>query len=150
MHEPKVILKNVEELIAKMEESPYRHGHKVDMWSVCESLGIFDWWRNELSLSQLKQMRSFLKTTIKLGFDGYACFKVGAAECAHGMWANKEKSTTGFSPDGACIFHSFRSGDNYWGYCDSNNNWRHGDLTLKDVKECISNDKGLVNNEEVK
>ena len=136
-------LKNIEEEIKKMEECPYKWGHKVRIEEVYDRLGIFDWWNDYLSLSQLKQMRSFCKMAIKYGYTGYVCFKVGAAGCSHGMWANKKESTNGYSPDGACIFHSFRSGDNYWGYCDSNNNWKHGDLTLKDVKECISNDKGL-------
>lgn len=82
--------------------------------AVCDELSIFDWWNDSLSMSQLKAMRSFLKTAIKLGFAGYVCFKVGAAGCSHGMWAHKNESTDGYSPDGDVLFHSFRSGDNYW------------------------------------
>ena len=84
------------------------------IWNVCDELSIFDWWNDCLSESQLKQMRSFLKTAIKLGFTGYVCFKVGASGCSHGMWAHKKESTNGYSPDGDVLFHSFRSGDNYW------------------------------------
>ena len=90
---------------------------------VYDKLGIFDWWNETLSMSQLKQMKSFLITAIKLGYTGYVCFKVGASGCSHGMWAHKNESTTGYSPDGACLFHSFRSGDDYWDACDDNNVW---------------------------
>ena len=82
--------------------------------AVYDNLSIFDWWNEDLSLAQLKSMRRFLKQSIKLGFTGYVCFKVGAAGCAHGMWAFKNQSTDGYSPDGDCLYHSFRSGDNYW------------------------------------
>ena len=107
--------------------------------AIYNECNIFDWWNENLSMSQLKQMKSFLETAIKLGFTGYACFKVGAAGCSHGMWANKKESTNGYSPDGACLFHSFRSGENYWDYCDDNNKWygRDKELTLKEVKEAM-------------
>lgn len=82
--------------------------------SVCEELSIFDWWNETLSMSQLKQMKKFLETAIDLGFTGYVCFKVGAKGCSHGMWAHKAESTNGYSPDGDTLFHSFRSGDNYF------------------------------------
>lgn len=108
-------------------------------------VGIFDWWNENLSLSQLKQMKSFLTTAIKLGYTGYVCFKVGASGCSHGMWAHKKESTTGYSPDGACLFHSFRSGDNYWDACDDNEVWLHKkyateenscpDFTLAEIKK---------------
>lgn len=82
--------------------------------AVFEELSIFDWWNETLSMGQLKQMETFLKQAIKLGFEGYVCFKVGAAGCSHGMWAHKKETTTGYSPDGDVLFHSFRSGDNYF------------------------------------
>ena len=116
-------LKNIEEEIKKMEECPYKWGHKVRIEKVYDRMGTFDWWNDYLSLSQLKQMRSFCKTAIKYGYTGYVCFKVGAAGCAHGMWANKRESTDGHSPDGAKLFHSFRSGDNYWCVKDDNEHW---------------------------
>lgn len=111
---------------------------------VCEELSIFDWWNETLSMSQLKQMRHFVETAIKLGFTGYVCFKVGAAGCSHGMWAYKNESTTGYSPDGDVLFHSFRSGDNYYD-AKINGQWMHDkyateenrcpDFTLKQIKE---------------
>lgn len=81
---------------------------------VCDNLSIFDWWNDNLSLTQLKDMKKFLEEAIKLGFDGYVCFKVGATGCANGMWAYKELSTTGFSPDGEFIYKSFTPAYNYW------------------------------------
>ena len=97
----------------------YRHGYcfpqyrfKID--AVYEECNIFDWWANTLSLTQLKQMKKFLETAQRLGFTGYACFRVGLSGCSHGMWAHKEESTNGYSPDGDVLFHSFRNGDNYW------------------------------------
>lgn len=133
------VLKNVEACIAELEElnssmrtTKYDYNRYKHTWvtskkdyslsmrfsfrirSVCDKLSIFDWWNDNLSMSQLKQMRSFLKTAIKLGFNGYVCFKVGASGCAHGMWAHKDESTNGYSPDCDNLFHSFRSGDNYW------------------------------------
>ena len=105
---------------------------------IFDEVGIFDWWGDTLSVSQLKQMKAFLEQAHKLGFDGYVCFKVGAVGCSHGMWAHKEESTTGHSPEtGDVLFHSFRSGDCYWGVCH-NDKWM-GDhhnykFTLKQVK----------------
>ena len=81
---------------------------------VYDELSIFDWWNETLSMSQLKQMEKFLEQAIKLGFTGYVCFKVGAKGCSHGMWAHKQESTNGYSPDGDVLFHSFRSGDRYF------------------------------------
>lgn len=81
---------------------------------VYKELSIFDWWNETLSVGQLKQMETFLKQAIKLGFTGYVCFKVGAKGCSHGMWAHKEESTNGYSPEGDVLFHSFTSGDNYF------------------------------------
>ena len=149
-------LAGVNNLIKELEElqntTPFWAGmdYKRHYWkrnkrcfkirAIYNECNIFDWWNDYLSMSQLKQMKSFLETAIKLGFTGYACFKVGAAGCSHGMWANKKESTNGYSPDGACLFHSFRSGDSYWDYCDDNNKWygTNKGLTLKEVKEAMS------------
>ena len=95
---------------------------KID--AVCEELNIFDWWNDNLSMSQLKQMKRFLETAISLGFTGYVCFKVGAKGCSHGMWAHKNESIDGYSPDGDTLFHSFRSGDNYFD-AELNGEWLH-------------------------
>lgn len=68
------------------------------------------------------------------------CFKVGAAYCSHGMWAHKEESADGYSPDGECLFHSFRSGDNYYDAKLADGEWMHEkyedryEFSLKEVK----------------
>lgn len=113
--------------------------------AVCDEFSIFDWWRDYLSLSQLKQMKKFLETAIQLGFTGYVCFKVGSAGCSHGMWAHRTETTDGYSPDGDALFHSFRSGDNYWDV-KLNDEWLHDQyddhehykFTLKQVKAAIN------------
>jgi len=99
-----------------------KYAFKID--EIFDEVSIFDWWGETLSISQLKQMKAFLEQAHKLGFDGYVCFKVGAVGCSHGMWAHKNESTTGYSPDGDVLFHSFRSGDCYWDMC-YNGQWLH-------------------------
>ena len=113
------VLLNVESLIRQCESTKTRRHswHRVygdryeyrtfNMYDVCDKLSIFDWWKNELSYSQLKQMRSFLKVAGQLGYNGYVCFKVGMTGCANGMWAYKKESTTGQSPDGEFLYRSF-------------------------------------------
>ena len=93
------VLKEVEELI--------QIGGSYDFYSVCDRLSIFDWWPKRLTQSHLKQMRTFIRAAIKLGYDGYVCFKVGATGCANGMWAAKEPSTDGYSPDCDTLYRSF-------------------------------------------
>ena len=152
------VLANVNKLIDELEglnghtcEENYDkvdyHRHHVTRWDyrtgkrnysfkideIFDDVSIFDWWGEYLSVSQLKQMRAFLETAHKLGFDGYVCFKVGAAGCSHGMWAHKNGSTTGYSPDGDVLFHSFRSGDCYWDVCN-NGVWLHDKET--DGRHC--------------
>ena len=89
------ILSNVNDAIKQAEEykAMFCRNPKLYISDVYEKLSIFDWWNETLSVSQLKQMKKFLETVILLGFDGYACFKVGAKYCSHGMWAYREKST---------------------------------------------------------
>lgn len=98
----------------------YRYVNKK--WRIAEvynDLGIFDWWNEYLSVSQLRQMRDFLKAAIKRGFTGYVCFKVGATGCANGMWAYTKESTAGYSPDGCFVlYHSFTPEYSYWSVCD--------------------------------
>ena len=174
------VLAEVEKLIAELEgkkrqriekEAKYVEEHRNEMttWSrlyrierakkqrvrvlirnVYEQLSIFDWWNDYISVSQLKQMRSFLIKAGELGFNGYVCFKVGSIGCSHGMWANKKESTDGYSPDGACLHHSFVSNYNYWDCCNEDGVWmgmndldEHGhrnrwQFTLKEVKEYIA------------
>ena len=161
------VLKNVEACIAELERlsdprntefdsnrhitkwiSSWRgNGHRryyFRMRNVCDELSIFDWWNDTLSVSQLKQMRSFLKTAIKLGFKGYACFKVGATGCSHGMWVAKEESTNGYSPKCDTIFHSFRCDENHWDV-EINGKWmerKEGKdgykFSLKEIKEALA------------
>lgn len=143
----KEVLANVVAMIAEGEEynaQNKRWGLKM-RWrinDVCDRLSIFDWWNEYLSVSQLKQMRKFLETAITMGYTGYVCFKVGAAGCSHGMWVHKQESEDGYSPDGECLHHSFRSGDNYWDVQLPDGRWL-GDIdgkvehTLKEVKAAL-------------
>lgn len=140
----KEILNNVNSKIREMETIKKSYGlNRLYIRDVCEELSIFDWWNETLSLTQLKQMKKFLETAITLGYTGYACFKVGAKYCSHGMWAYKAESTDGYSPVGECIFHSFRSGENYWDAENADGKWMHDGndrygFTLAEVKEFIS------------
>ena len=147
------ILANVTEWMERLETETPSIGSPV-VWKgwkgkkalriarVNGELSIFDWWNEDLSMHQLKQMKKFLETAISLGYTGYVCFKVGAAGCSHGMWAHKKESTDGYSPDGACLYHSFRSGDNYYDACDDKGVWLHdvfeqSDYSLKEIKELL-------------
>ena len=127
--------------ILEMRKAQGRYD-RLYITDVCEDLSIFDWWNETLSLSQLKQMQKFLKVAEELGYNGYVCFKVGAAGCSHGMWAYKQESTTGYSPDGECLFHSFRSGDNYYDCKLPSGAWlgtgKKWAFTLKEVKAALS------------
>lgn len=104
------VLENVEKRIKEAEEHNARYPYwkkQFPMREVCDELSIFDWWVDDLSLSRLKQMKSFLELAGKYGYNGYVCFKVGATGCANGMWAHKQESTDGYSPDGECLYRSF-------------------------------------------
>jgi hypothetical protein len=99
----------------ELRDNPYLKGKAYYIRDVCHDLSIFDWWHDRLSISQLKQIEGFLKTAIRMGYDGYVCFKVGAEGCASGMWAYKVGSLDGRSPDDAeFIYRSFQSRHNYW------------------------------------
>lgn len=113
------VLRTVEVKIGEIEgvkELGFRSAYhtRLKIKNVCSELSIFDWWNDYLSLAQLKDMKKFLKEAIKLGYTGYVCFKVGATGCANGMWAHKEESETGYSPDGECLYKSFTPAYNYW------------------------------------
>lgn len=111
------ILANVEEVINEMEAEkaalPFVRVRR-EIRPLCGFLSIFDWFNGELSLSQLKQMRSFLKSAISTGYTGYVCFKVGSTGTASGMWAYKVPTSTGYAPDGACLYRTFQSRLNWW------------------------------------
>lgn len=111
------VLQVVEAMLEELEskERPTR-GYEIS--KVYEDLSIFDWWNKYLTKTHLRDMRKFLKEAIKLGYTGYVCFKVGASGCANGMWAHKNESTTGFSPEGEWLYKSFSPDYNYWSFCD--------------------------------
>ena len=105
---------NVIANIDKMLDSSYP-GARWRIDSVYDDLAIFDWWPEYLSISKLKQMKAFLQQAIKLGFDKYCCFKVGASGCANGMWASDAPTTDGYSPSNCkTIYHSFTPDYSYW------------------------------------
>ena len=113
---------NAENVLAEVERL-IEIGGKFRIAEVVEPLSIFDWWKDWLSVAQLKAMRQFLKEAIKLGYTGYVCFKVGATGCANGMWAHVEETTTGYSPDGPALYRSFVSTYTYWSITDKNGKW---------------------------
>ena len=88
--------------------------YKLTMDECYDDLSIFDWWVDDLSLTRLKQMRTFLKEAIKLGYTGYVCFKVGVEGCANGMWASKEPTTDGYSPKCDFMYRSFTTNYTCW------------------------------------
>lgn len=108
----KEVLKNLEERIEELKNAPFKNCFYIT--TVCNELNIFDWFQNTIALNKLMDMKKFLKESIKLGFDGYVCFKVGSTGCANGMWAHKENSTDGYSPSGDYIYKSFTPDYNCW------------------------------------
>lgn len=101
------VLENVEYLIEK--------GGKHKIAENYNFLSIFDWWKDYLSPTNLKDMRKFLKEAIKLGYTGYVCFKVGVTGCANGMWAYREETTDGYAPNGVeFLYKSFTPAYEYW------------------------------------
>ena len=81
---------NAKTVLNKLEAMIER-GCSREIRQVYDDLSIFDWWPERLTITHMKQMRTFLREAIKLGYDGYVCFKVGASGCANGMWAHKEE-----------------------------------------------------------
>jgi len=132
-------------------EAMIERGFSRDIRQVYDELSIFDWWKDRLSVSQMKQMRTFLKEAIKLGYTGYVCFKVGASGCSNGMWAHKKETTTGYSPDGDAIYRSFTPDYTYYSFQkdgvwypkegDPNNgNMKYDSLkTIKMLEEALAN-----------
>ena len=98
------------ERLEKMIEAGW--SRRIDV--VYDDLSIFDWWSEKLTITHMKQMRTFLKEAIKLGYTGYVCFKVGAHGCANGMWAHKEETKDGYSPKGDFIYRSFTPDYTNW------------------------------------
>lgn len=140
----KEVLANVVAMIADGEayNAENRRNRRWRIYCVCNELSIFDWWNEYLSVSQLKEMRRFLETAITMGYTGYVCFKVGAKYCANGMWAHKQESEDGYSPDGECLYHSFVSGANDWDVKLADGTWLHDrdgrcNHSLKEVKAAL-------------
>ena len=108
---------NAKTVLNKLEAMIER-GCSREIRQVYDDLSIFDWWPERLTITHMKQMRTFLKEAIKLGYDGYVCFKVGASGCANGMWAYKEDGKVDggnvYSPDGDLIYRSFTQDYTYW------------------------------------
>ena len=92
----------------------YRHYGRITMRECCNDLSIFDWWTDYITIGKLKEMRTFLREAIKLGYNGYVCFKVGASGCANGMWAHKNPTTDWYSPKGEFLYRSFTPDYTYW------------------------------------
>lgn len=105
---------NARPVLERLEKMIER-GCSRNMRDIYDDLSIFDWWKDRLTVSQMKQMRTFLKEAIKLGYTGYVCFKVGASGCSNGMWAHKEESTNGYSPNGDALYRSFTPDYTYYG-----------------------------------
>ena len=95
-------------------EAMIERGCSREIRQVYDDLSIFDWWPERLTITHMKQMRTFLKEAIKLGYTGYVCFKVGASGCANGMWAAKEPTTDGYSPKCDTLYRSFTPDYTYY------------------------------------
>ena len=110
---------NAKKVLERLEAMIER-GCSREIRQVYDDLSIFDWWPERLTITHMKQMRTFLKEAIKLGYDGYVCFKVGASGCANGMWAYKEDGKVDggsvYSPDGDLIYRSFTPDYTYWSF----------------------------------
>lgn len=115
---------NVLDEVDRKLDAIYEQGIKsYRIRDVYDELSIFDWWNERLSKTQLLDMQRFLREAIKLGYTGYVCFKVGATGCANGMWAHKQESEDGYSPDGEVLYKSFTPSYNYWSVQDKDGVW---------------------------
>ena len=127
---------NAEVVLTKLERMIER-GCSRNIRDVYDELSIFDWWPERLTITHMKQMRTFLKEAIKLGYKGYVCFKVGASGCANGMWAHKaEGKVEGsdvYSPDGDAIYRSFTPDYTYYSV-RHNDSWLPGDNEYDSIK----------------
>ena len=133
---------NAEPVLAKLE-ARIAKGCSVPIRYVCDELSIFDWWPERLSVTNMKQMRTFLKEAIKLGYTGYVCFKVGASGCANGMWAHKAESEDGYSPKGDAIYRSFTPDYTYWSF-NKGGKWLPGEAQYDSLKTPAMLEKALA------
>jgi hypothetical protein len=134
------VLERLEQMIESGCSRPIR--------MVYDDLSIFDWWPERLTISHMKQMRTFLKEAIKLGYTGYVCFKVGASGCANGMWASKAESTNGYSPKGETLYRSFTPDYTYYGFCDKDEVWYPGGDQYDSLKTTKQLENALQNYQE--
>ena len=114
-------------------EAMIERGCSREIRQVYDDLSIFDWWPERLTVSHMKQMRTFLKEAIKLGYDGYVCFKVGASGCANGMWAAKEPTTDGYSPKCDTLYRSFTPDYTYYAV-SKDGKWLPGEADYNSIK----------------
>lgn len=112
---------NAEPVLERLERMIER-GCSRNIRDVYDDLSIFDWWPERLTITHMKQMRTFLKEAIKLGYTGYVCFKVGASGCANGMWACVNPTTDGYSPKGDTLYRSFTPDYTYYSF-QKNGKW---------------------------
>lgn len=149
----KQVLLVVEKYIEQLEKEENPINRKLYIRDVCNELNIFDWWKDCLTISNLKDMKRFLKQSIKLGFKGYVFFKVGIKGCTNGMWAHKEESETGYSPDGPCLYKTFVDGSDYYLISLDGENYLRGKDndtsidTISEVKKIIEENEGINQNE---
>lgn len=104
---------NAQPVLERLERM-IQFGRSRPILEVYDELSIFDWWPSNLTLTHMKQMRTFLKAAIKLGYTGYVCFKVGASDCSNGMWAYKAETPDGYSPKGDYLYRSFTPDYTLW------------------------------------
>ena len=138
---------NAEVVLEKLE-AMIKRGCSREIRQVYDELSIFDWWPERLNINHMKQMRTFLREAIKLGYTGYVCFKVGASGCGNGMWAHKEEGKVEgqdvYSPDGDAIYRSFSPDYTYYSF-KKDGKWMPGDgkydslKTIKQLEEALAN-----------
>lgn len=134
------VLENVENYIANA--NPYGIPYKIR--EVCKELSIFDWFKANLFVSNLEEMRAFLREAIKLGFTGYCCFKVGATGCANGMWAYTVESENGYSPNtGDILYRSFTPDEIYWS-AEIGGKWLDHDCPYNAIKAPFQLEKAIA------
>lgn len=100
------------EIVSEMMDS---YSVPVPIKDCYEKLGIFDWWKDDLSKRDLGDMLVFLNRAIENDFVGEVCFKVGIRGCANGMWADRA--------DGYCLYRSFTPEYVEWSLMDPEKNF---------------------------